>query len=277
MWVHLERSCVAADHLPNRIVAIAAGCRTGSSLLAAALTKTGALGTVKEVMSKDMFRRLLILKRKGRPPLRQLLEARSRLHTVPPSSYTVDEILAVLDQIGRQQTGPQGVLCLKVMWGDYARVLLARGLDLGHWGAPITWLRIRRLDHLRQAVSWSRAIQSDQWTTASSARSAPLFNPQLINHYLNMAKAWDASWDDYFNELGIQPCTIHYEDLSAAYEATIRAVFDHLGLADHAVPTAQLSRQADAINDDWLQRFQNWQASLAQTPEASDDMTQPLR
>ena len=223
----MEQSCVAADLWPSRILAIAASCRTGSNLLTAALAKTGALGKVKAMFTEDTLRRLMIPELlQGSPALRQILEARSSGQSVHRSSYSTDDILALLDWLGRNQTGAQGVLSLKLMWGDYKRVLLARGLDLGHWAAPVTWLRIRRLDHVRQAVSWSRAVQSGQWTSASSARSAPLFNPQLINHYLNMAKAWDASWDDYFNELGIQPCTIHYEDLSAAYEATIRAVFD---------------------------------------------------
>ena len=270
----MERSCVAADRWPNRIVAIAASCRTGSNVLATALTKTGALGTVREGFSQGVHQRFLTLEQQEVPSLRQLLEARSRRHTVPPSSYTTDEILAVLDQIGRQQTGAEGVLCLKLMWGDYAHVLLARALDLSDWGAPITWLRIRRLDHLHQAVSWSKAIQSDPWTSASTARSAPLFDPQLIEDCLTMAKTWDASWDSYFKSLGIQPFTVHYEDRSTAYEATIRTAFDHLGLADHAVPPAQLYQQADAINDDWLQRFQARQAIRAETPVACHDITQ---
>jgi LPS sulfotransferase NodH len=197
----------------------------------------------------------------GRPTLRQILEGRSVGQTMHRSSYSTDEILAVLDRIGRRLTGPQGVLSLKVMWSDYERVLLARGLDLGHWGAPVTWLRIRRLDHVRQAVSWSRALQTGQWNSASSSRLSPLFNPQQIENCLAMAKDWDASWDSYFNRLGIQPFTLHYEDLSADYKATICDVFDHLGLSDHAIPPAHLRRQADFLNENWLKQFEAWQAN----------------
>lgn len=269
-------SSVAADRWPSRVVVLAASCRTGSNLLAAALARTGAIGRIKEVLGEDALQRWSCLDLpQGRPSLRQILMARSPVQTVPRTAYSREEIVAVLDRIGRRETGAQGVLSLKVMWSDYAGVLLTRGLDLCHWGAPITWLRIRRLDHERQAVSWSRAVQTGQWTGAVSARSAPTFQPEQIAHYLAMARKWDAGWDSYFQERGIQPFTIHYEDLSTAYEATIRAVFDHLALADHAVPPAQLRRQADALNETWLRQFQAWQASQPRASVASSGGTWP--
>lgn len=248
---------VAVDPWPSRVVVLAASCRTGSNLLATALARTGVMGNVKEMLGEAALQRLSCLDLpQGRPSLRQLLEARSPGQPVSRTVYSKEEIVDMLDRIGRRETGAQGVLSLKVMWGDYAGVLLARGLDVSYWGVPITWLRIRRLDHERQAVSWSRALQTGQWTSAGSARSIPTFQPEQIAHYLAMARKWDAGWDNYFQALGIQPFAIHYEDLSNAYEATIRAVFDHLGLVDHAVPPPPLRRQADALNENWLRQFQ---------------------
>jgi LPS sulfotransferase NodH len=268
---------VAADRWPSRVVVLAASCRTGSTLLAAALARTGAMGRrAHELFHEEALRRLSNLEMlQARPSLRQILEARSPGQAMPRSAYSTEEIVKMLDRIGRRETGAQGVLSLKVMWGDYAGVLLARGLDFNYWGAPITWLRIRRLDHERQAVSWSRAAQTGQWTSAGSARSIPTFRPEQIAHYLAMARKWDEGWDNHFQALGIQPFTIHYEDLSDAYEATIRALYDHLGLADHAVPPAPLRRQSDTLNENWLRQFKAWQASWPHASVVSSDGTRP--
>lgn len=233
------------------------------------------MGGTRELFHEEALRRWSNLKLlQGRPSLRQILEARATGQAPPRSAYSTEEIVALLDWIGRRETGAKGVLSLKVMWNDYEGVLLRRGLDFHHWDAPINWLRIRRLDHVRQAVSWSRAHQTGQWTSTTLTRSAPTFDPEQIEHYLAKAREWDAGWDAYFQGLGIQPFTIHYEELSDAYETTIRAVFDHLGLADQAVPPPPLQRQADALNADWLKRFQAWQASRLQAPLASSGTTQ---
>jgi hypothetical protein len=55
---------------------------------------------------------------------------------------------------------------------------------------------------------------------------------------------------------GIRPLRIVYEDFAKHYGRTLKAVLLYLGVADRTIPPAPLERQADALTEEWVRRYQ---------------------
>ena len=66
-----------------------------------------------------------------------------------------------------------------------------------------------------------------------------------------------------YKKLGVEPLEVVYEDLVApgGYELTVRTVLRHLDLDDTVeIPPPRTHRQADHVNDAWMDRFLSEQA-----------------
>lgn len=152
------------------------------------------------------------------------------------------------------------------MLPHFEAVLLRHGLDVETFGGPVIWIRIRRRDRLRQAVSLERARQTGVWKQKGPPigrvhRSELHFDSALVAEQLSVIDGYEDRWDGYFAERGIEPLEITYEELDGQYEVTMRRVLDHLGRSDVAVPPRQLKRQADRLNVEWVERY------LAEAPD----------
>jgi LPS sulfotransferase NodH len=248
---------------PQRVVVIAATARSGSTLLGAGLATTGVLGDAKEHFNQRILHdrrrewgapRITMRGHAGR--LRRRLSG-DRTWT-STSRFTRRSMARYLDRLAEDRTGPTGVLSCKTMWTQYQPVLLSTGLSAGYWGVPVDWVRIGRVDRVRQAVSIVRAKQTGLWTAAhnaaNSVHAAPTYDaPHIARNAAAIARD-EASWDRYFDGLGVEPFTVTYEQLDADYDGTMASVLSHLGV-DTPVPPRQLKRQSDAINDEWVARF----------------------
>jgi LPS sulfotransferase NodH len=118
----------------------------------------------------------------------------------------------------------------------------------------VQWIRTTRNDRLRQAVSTVRAMQTGMWTALLESRGEPVYDADRITGSLNNIRQYEAGWDRYFERIGVSPFTITYEQIDADYQGTMAAVFDYLGV-HAAVPPRQITRQADALNDEWVARY----------------------
>lgn len=141
------------------------------------------------------------------------------------------------------------------MWLHYAMYGLDREGGAEAWGVPESWVRIRREDRLRQAVSLARAFETQQWKAGQKALREAEYDPALIARCETMIGSQEAAWDDYFARRGIRPLCVTYEALAGDYQATLGRVLDHLGHGDVAVPPPQLERQADERTEDWVSRY----------------------
>jgi LPS sulfotransferase NodH len=111
-----------------------------------------------------------------------------------------------------------------------------------------------------QAVSWSKAIQTNRWSAADErapANPAPRFDFQQIDHLVREAVAGRAGWERWFRGHAIEPLPIRYEDLVAAKAGTTRRALAFLGIPIPADLRIQVStaRQADALNHEWAARY----------------------
>ncbi len=74
----------------------------------------------------------------------------------------------------------------------------------------------------------------------------------------------EKAWLDGYKKLGVEPLEVVYEDLVApgGYELTVRdQVLGDLDLDDTVeIPPPRTHRQADHVNDAWMDRFLSEQA-----------------
>jgi len=243
----------------KRVVVIAATARTGSTLLTRGLGATGQFGDAREHFnpSRILERRQewgvpRISMRGHAGSLRRRIQGDPRWAQV--TRFTRRSVATYLDRLASEKTGPSGVLLCKTMWAQYEPVVLARDLDFGYWQVPVQWVRIRRVDRIRQAVSIEKARQTGQWEAAGVALGALTYDGPAIAASLAAITRDEAAWDNYLARLGVEPLTLTYEQLDGDYEDVMAKVLAYLGVTA-GVPQRQLSRQADAINDDWVARF----------------------
>ena len=193
-----------------------------------------------------------------------------------------------LERVLRVATTPNGVFGAKLMWthvpcmleklGELPRF---RGLDRAailHAMLPdLRVVHLVRRDRVRQAVSWSRATQDGVWVASDGERPSPVaeseYDVDLIRSLEGLLAEGDRGWPRLFDELGLVPLRIYYEDLVDAhrYASVVRAVLSHLGLdaGDVTIPWPSTVRQADAVNDDWSRRYRRGQNSADGPPSTA--------
>ena len=119
-----------------------------------------------------------------------------------------------------------------------------------------------RRNKVRLAVSWWKAIKSQEWHRLSSAppKAADLhdaYSFDAIRHLFAECSMREAGIQEFFSEGNIIPLTLVYEDFIAEYETTVRRVLDFLELDTTGIQISppSLARTADDISEEWVERF----------------------
>jgi LPS sulfotransferase NodH len=119
---------------------------------------------------------------------------------------------------------------------------------------------IRRCHKLRQALSTARALQTGLWKVQNgkTAEREPQFDAELIEQSLREAERQEKIWEDFFQQFGIQPFQVQYEQLCRDYEGAVRGVLTFLKIplprGAHIGPPVTI-RQSDEISRMWEERF----------------------
>ena len=165
-----------------------------------------------------------------------------------------------------------GVLALRIMWGTMGHVVekrrriypdLVDDADLLHRAFGHTrFIYLRRDDVGAQAVSWSRAEQTDVWFEAvASPQELPAREPRFdlaqIDTFRRLIEEHNAAWQEWFASEGIRPHSVRYEDLSADPVNVARAVLDVLGLELPRGRQVKVRhrRLGDQLNAEWIGRY----------------------
>ena len=244
--------------MPTTSYIVAATPRSGSTLLCDALARTGVAGVPREAFEvrvdtglrpqpRDYFADL------DDPGLGGLLPER-RTDGVHPSGG--------LPAVVAEGTTPNGVFGAKVMWGHLPTVFHLLGADGGVAAVEralpgLRWVRIRRADRARQAISLWRAIQSGSWRAGEAGGGEPVYSGPAIDHLHARLAVHDARWDAFLAAAATPPLELVYEDVAADLEGAVRAVLAHVGVDAPAglAVRAGLERQADERTEAWLARY----------------------
>jgi len=221
--------------------------RIGSTLLCAALESTGVAGRPGEWLEATDL---------------SALYARHEAHTP-------DELLR---RIWAAASTPNGVLGIKhglrEPWFTSVLDVLGQldghdGTRLGVWQNAFPNLRhifMTRRDKVRLAVSWWKAIQSEEWhrqhgIPPSGIDAADRYVFDAIDHLVAETVIREAAIQEFFTESGIVPLTIVYEDFVERYEQTVADVLAWLGVPATVPVPPPYDRLADPISEEWVQRY----------------------
>jgi trehalose 2-sulfotransferase len=122
-------------------------------------------------------------------------------------------------------------------------------------------LTIRR-DKVRQAISTSKALQTEQWMKLKGAPEkeipTPVFDFEDIERHLRDIAAAEQEIELFFFACGIEPFQVVYEDFVNAREETTLQILDYLEIPvpkDFVLAESRFQKQADEQTEEWVQRY----------------------
>ena len=129
-----------------------------------------------------------------------------------------------------------------------------------------------RRNKVRPAVSWWKAIQSQEWHRERGKLPkvgdlADKYSFEAISHLFAECSMREAAIQEFFSEGSIVPLTVVYEDFILSYEQTMKNILSYLKIPDYqnaSIPPLPLQKLADDLSEEWVQRFrkerqQGWQ------------------
>lgn len=290
----LRRPGLRATPGPSRAYVVCSTPRSGSTLLCQLLAGTGVAGRPEEYFEA--------VAATGLPPHPgDYLEGLPRTGAgirddpTPATAPEYSDLRSIggyrehVERTLRLGTTANGVFATKLMWRqlDELRTLAGAlpeyaGLDIadlldglfgGADGVHYVWMR--RRDKVRQAISLWRALQTRTWRrehAGAHAHDSDLhYSFEGISHLEQSLATDDESWGLLFDALAIEALEITYEDdLERDQTATIARVLELIGIA---LPTgwtaaAPISRQADALTEEWVAAYHRDAAARVESPIA---------
>jgi LPS sulfotransferase NodH len=116
---------------------------------------------------------------------------------------------------------------------------------------------LSRDDLLGQAISWARALQSEQYRSTQPAKQAAVYDADLIRSQLMTIVRERAQWEAFFARTGIKPLRIVYErfleDRSSYVDLVAKLVDIESPVVDQR--RVDLAIQRDTVTEEWAQRF----------------------
>ncbi len=222
--------------------------RTGSSLLAADMRSTNALGTPREFFNRPRYERL------------------TNKWDVPRG-----DLDAYIAKLHAKTASPNGVLAVKLMV-RHLDILTTEGMlppepgrlrNLTKHFGDVVVVKLLRKDKLRQAISLTKAQQTGKWGVLKEQTADPFYDRDALIANLVRIVEDEAMWERELEASELTPSiTIDYEDIPAARDELLLEIAGLLELPDAAAIVAnrdrediKLQKQSDALTEEWYDRF----------------------
>lgn len=232
--------------------------RVGSTLLTQALEDTGIAGRPREWLEGTDANAVL-----AKHEARDAAELRDRLWA---RGTTANGILGI-----KHGMRPDLHCELSALFSQ----LVAEDVSDDHaaWAAVFPNCKhvvMTRRDRVRLAVSWWRAIKSQEWhrprrsdTPVGPPDPQPpppdnMFDRDAIRHLLVEAEAREVAIHAVLGRWCITPHTIVYEDFIASYDATVRGLLEFLEVPGRdavVIPAPAFDRLSDDTTEAWYRRY----------------------
>jgi trehalose 2-sulfotransferase len=227
----------------GRSYIICATQRSGSTLLCDALQATAVAGYPDEYLDPDNVRAL-------------------------SERWSAADPIAYLHALSRRRASANGVFGLKVMYPDMEDFVTKISGPLTSQGALAArvaelfsnprYMLISRRDKVRQAVSYWRALQTEEWNSLEARPGAFQgdYSFERIASLRRYIEQCERAWRDFFTLSGIRPYRVVYEDFVVSYREATARVLAYLGLPSPVPPLRpRIKKQADSLSDAWVERF----------------------
>jgi len=217
---------------------VASSYRCGSTFFCSHLWRTGVLGAPAEYLNTSASRML-----------RDIMMRRLRADS--PQHYLA-KLLAC-------RTSRNGVFGMKVHFHHFEAAIswypsMLRVL------APVTYIYLNRKDRLAQAVSMTKALQTDVWSSLESNVNPTLvYNEAFIVQCLREIQQQNFSWLRWFKINKIKPFVVHYEDSVADTAGAARGIIELLEVQNDEpdqICLPFIEKLGDDVNLEWRERFE---------------------
>ncbi len=228
--------------------------RNGSSLLCEGLKSTGIAGRPEELFNF--------------PSEKEFLD-----HYKPKNHSHLQELLWEKGSTSNGVFGVKANAPRKENDWRIEQLKLIQGLNLIKQSHAQVWeyafpnhrhIFLTRRNKVRQAVSWWKAIVSQEWHRKNGT-SQPYtiqsikdkYNFDALKHLLIECSLREAKIQDLLSQAKATPLTIVYEDFVQNYEETIKSVIGFLGIREEmpSIATPYYKKLADDLTEEWVERF----------------------
>jgi LPS sulfotransferase NodH len=116
---------------------------------------------------------------------------------------------------------------------------------------------LTRDDLLAQAISWARALRTEQYRSTQPAKRRAVYDADLIRSQLMAVVRERAQWEAFFARTGIEPLRIVYERFLEDQSSYVDRVASLVGIENPVVDQRRVDLviQRDAVSEEWKQRF----------------------
>jgi trehalose 2-sulfotransferase len=181
-------------------------------------------------------------------------------HMGDATNFLSDNLLYNPEHIQRlieKQITSNGVFGTKA---HFLQVINFVGLDRleSLYPTPLKYLSLHRRDFTRQGISLARAVQTNAYNSEIQPDKDPIYNFYQILQCIREVRVDAKGWETYFQQRGIEPFRIIYEDFVTDQMGTLRRVLDFLEIAipvDFQIPAIPLKKQTDSLSDKWLEKY----------------------
>lgn len=206
--------------------------RCGSSLLCEALCNTGLAGVPTEYFDEN-----------------------TRIELC--RQWQIESWDDYIKELFKRKTGSNAVFGFKAHFHQYE---IAFGTDLIPPIFPnLKFIWLTRQDKVRQAVSYAKAIQTNQWSSLfESTNDAPKFDYQQIKQLHRQTENEEDRLVAFAQTHAIEPLKLIYEQIVEAPFDAARQCLDYLGIAlpaDQPLEALTLTRQSDNVTEAWVEQY----------------------
>jgi len=230
------------DHPPfqgqPRTYLLASTPRSGSHFLGHLLLGTGVLGSPLEYFHVPHAKRWM-------------------------ASLGVEDFPTMLRRLHQRRTSPSGWFGVKAHWPQFAPIAcnetLLRFVNIDRY------IEIRRRDRVAQAISAVIAQQTLAWISFhNTSNRAPRYDFRAIHAAAEAFESQIGKWHAFFEEQGVSPFVVEYEDLISDPQAVLDQIVVEFGIECMGIPRQKWvpQRQASDLNARWHDQYHKDLATL---------------
>lgn len=219
---------------PSCELMVAALPRSGSTAFCSALWETGRLGSPMEYLNFELIAKF--------PRWANLLQN--------PTRYWAT--------VQQYRTSPNGVFSFKMFPQNY-KSILSLSSDLLEQIRPTHVVYLTRRDLDRQAISYSRAMQSSAWFEDAAEFRCAVYNPKHISTCKKLLIRQMQEWEHIFAITETNVLRVTYEEFIENKDCAINAVCEFLGeeCIGTSIQLPQTRIQRDEETEVWVKQYQD--------------------
>ena len=204
--------------------------RSGSNWLGSLSTGTGVLGT-----SGEWFARWAFPKELKSATMDEYLDATIERASTPNGYFTI-------------KLFPAHLHLFNIKFGEDLITVLMDRYDCN-------FISLYRRDRLRQAISFARSIQTEQWSSRGGSKRDAQYNGNQIARCFFLINRSYAFWEDYAGIRQLEVTKFIYEDLLSAPQPYVDAIAKHANETVDTLPSSDFKIQRDDTTEEWIERF----------------------